>query len=394
MNTKDRTIAFAMFLAGICCYGLLYYYQPVLPLLADSFGLSAAESSFAVSFSTLGMTVGLLSGMFFADMIGRKKLISSTLFLGAFLALASSFATSFWELILACAFKGYFLAGTASVSLAYINEEVAENSKSRVTGIYIAGGALGGMSARVGAAYLGSAYSWMWASIVVATMAIVLALIIFWKSPYSTCFTPQRKTFKVLIVDNVHLLCDRQLLAYCSIGAVMIGIFVSLYNYISFLLLAPPFDLEHFYISKIYYLFVFGLLGSVLTYRLLRRLSPLHLLQILLSTTILGLVLLFVQTLLTIVLGLIFVTISFFITHVACSYVVSNLKPSHRSIAISVYLLLYYISSSFLGSATGLLIDHWNWSFFVAVLIFFVLVLLVVSVWIGRYEKRLRENSK
>ncbi len=387
MNSKDRTIAFTMFLAGVCCYGLLYYYQPLLPLLVKEFGLTAAESSLAVSFSTLGMTVGLLVGMFFADRVGRKKLFSTTLFLGAVFALLSSFAFSFSGLIFASAFKGFCLAGTVSVSLAYINEEVTDKNKSRVTGLYIAGGALGGMSARVGAAYFGNAFSWYGASILIACVAMLFSGVIFWKSPYSTNFEPVKKTFKNLFSDNVGVLTNGYLLAYCLIGATMIGIFVSVYNYISFVLVAAPFELPRLYVSNIYLLFVFGLFGSVITHRLLRFFKPLQLLQIVLLSSFLGLFLLLTSSVFTVILGLILVTISFFISHVVCSYVVSNFKPRLRYVTISVYLLLYYISSSFLGSVTGTLLDNYSWTILVSVLIGLVVLLLLLSLWIANYEK-------
>ncbi len=387
MNTKDRTIAFTMFLAGISCYGLLYYYQPMLPLLVKSFNVSVTESSFAVSFSTLGMTIGLLVGMFFSDSIGRKKLFSTTLFLGAVLALLSSFANTFAILILFCALKGIFLAGTASVSFAYINEEVSKESKSRVTGLYVAGGALGGMSARVIAGYLGSVFSWMWASIIIATIGLIFASIIFVKSPYSTNFVSRKKTFKILFYDNIMLLTNKYLLAYCSIGAVMIGIFVSLYNYVSFVLLSPAFALPKIYVSNIYFLFIFGLFGSVLTHKLLAHLKPHKLLRLVLLTTAFGLILLLLNSLYFIVLGLVFVTISFFIAHVVCSYIISNIQPSHRSIAISVYLLLYYTCSSIFGSATGFLLDNWDWIGLVGSLLACVAILLGITIWIGKNGK-------
>ncbi|MBS9768453.1 MAG: MFS transporter [Flavobacteriaceae bacterium] len=389
MNTKDSTIAFTMFLAGVCCYGLLYYYQPLLPLLAKEFGLTATQSSFAVSFSTLGMTVGLLIGMFFSDRVGRKKLFSTTLLLGAIFALLSSFSTSFLGLVTACFLKGICLAGTASVSLAYINEEVSETNKSRVTGLYIAGGAFGGMSARVGASYLGSVFSWFWASILVALLGIFLTVLIFWKSPYSTKFTPQKKTFKMLFVDNLNLLTNKYLLAYCCVGAMLIVIFVSLYNYISFVLLRPPFELPQIYISNIYFLFIFGLFGSVITHRLLRFLSPIRLLQILLFTTFVGLVFLLFNSLFFIILGLIIVTMCFFMSHICCSYKVSNFSTSHRSVAISIYLLMYYTFSSVLGSLSGTLLDYGSWSIFVAVLLGVVFLLLIITVWIRKREHNL-----
>ena len=73
--TKDRKISICVFLSGFSCFAQLYYFQPLLPDLAQEFGLSASYSSLAISFSTLGMVVGLFTAMFVADSIPRKKLI-------------------------------------------------------------------------------------------------------------------------------------------------------------------------------------------------------------------------------------------------------------------------------------------------------------------------------
>ena len=77
--TKDRKISICVFLSGFSCFAQLYYFQPLLPDLAQEFGLSASYSSLAISFSTLGMVVGLFTAMFVADSIPRKKLISAAL---------------------------------------------------------------------------------------------------------------------------------------------------------------------------------------------------------------------------------------------------------------------------------------------------------------------------
>ena len=47
-----RRISLALFLAGFATFSLLYCVQPVLPELAQAFGLGAANSSFALSVST------------------------------------------------------------------------------------------------------------------------------------------------------------------------------------------------------------------------------------------------------------------------------------------------------------------------------------------------------
>ena len=147
--TKDRKISICVFLSGFSCFAQLYYFQPLLPDLAQEFGLSASYSSLAISFSTLGMVVGLFTAMFVADSISRKKLISAALLSSAVFSVICSYSPSFFLLVALSALKGFLLSGATSVSLAYISEEVQPRNKGKITGLYIAGNAFGGMGGRV-----------------------------------------------------------------------------------------------------------------------------------------------------------------------------------------------------------------------------------------------------
>jgi hypothetical protein len=61
IKNRDLQIAIAVFLAGLSCFGLLYYYQALLPDLVEYFKINKAKSSFAVSSATLGMALGLIT---------------------------------------------------------------------------------------------------------------------------------------------------------------------------------------------------------------------------------------------------------------------------------------------------------------------------------------------
>lgn len=79
-------------------------------------------------------------------------------------------------------------------------------------------------------------------------------------------------------------------------------------------------------------------------------------------------------------LGLAVFTFNFFVIHVLCNRIVSEYNISKRSVTISIYLLVYYLGSSILGSATGVLLDTWGWPCFLAGLI----ALLLLNFWIVR----------
>ena len=159
-NAKDRKISICVFLSGFSCFAQLYYFQPLLPDLAQEFDLSASYSSLAISFSTLGMVIGLFTAMFVADSIPRKKLISAALLSSSVFSVICSYSPSFFLLVALSALKGFLLSGATSVSLAYISEEVHPLNKGKITGLYIAGNALGGMGGRVISSYLSTAFSW------------------------------------------------------------------------------------------------------------------------------------------------------------------------------------------------------------------------------------------
>ena len=60
-------IRVAIVLSGVAVFSQLYLFQPLLPELCDAFGISPAQSSFAVSRGTLGMAAGLFLFAFAAD---------------------------------------------------------------------------------------------------------------------------------------------------------------------------------------------------------------------------------------------------------------------------------------------------------------------------------------
>lgn len=235
-SSKDKTISICVFLSGFSCFAQLYYFQPLLPDLATQFNLSASYSSLAISFSTLGMVIGLFTAMFVADSIPRKKLISAALLSSSVASVICSYSNSFFLLVALSALKGFLLSGATSVSLAYISEEVLPKNKGKITGLYIAGNALGGMGGRVISSYLSTEFSWRTASASIGILCAVFAILFLIFSPRSMNFKPKRENFKSLIISNLHLLTSAKLLPFYLIGSLMLGIFVSLYNYLGFYL--------------------------------------------------------------------------------------------------------------------------------------------------------------
>lgn len=377
--TKDIIISVCVFLSGFSCFAQLYYFQPLLPDLAKEFSLTASHSSFAISFSTLGMVIGLFTAMFIADRIPRKQLISWALLSSSIFSVISSFSTSFFFLVLLSAAKGFLLSGATSVSLAYISEEVLPQNKGKITGLYIAGNALGGMAGRVISSYISEEYSWRIASVSIGILCAFFALLFLFFSPRSTNFTPKKENFKSLITENLKFITIKELVPFYIIGSLMLGIFVSLYNYLGFYLVKEPFNFSPYLIHYIYLMYLFGIFGSVATAKLTYYFDPVQVLKTTILISIPGIGLMYITNFWIVTLGLAILTFDFFVIHVICNRIVSEYNVMKRSVTISIYLLAYYLGSSFWGSATGVVLDTWGWQYFLAGLIVLLLVLYLFA---------------
>ena len=144
-----RRIAVALFAAGVATFALLYSTQALLPELARSFSVSAAQSTLSLSLTTAGLGVALLVAGPASEVLGRTGLIRFSVIASGVVALACAAAPSWsWLLILRLA-QGIALAGLPAAATAYLREELHPDTYARAAGLYIGGNALGGMTGRL-----------------------------------------------------------------------------------------------------------------------------------------------------------------------------------------------------------------------------------------------------
>lgn len=381
-KSRDLQIAISCFVSGLSCFGLLYYYQALLPALVTDFKITTAESSLALSASTLGLALGLMSIMFIADRYSRKRVIGYSLILASILSFASSFVAQFWLLIFINFLKGFLLSGATSVCLAYISEEVSASKKLKITGFYMSGNAIGGMLGRVLSAQIAHEYSWQTASLWMGGMGIILAILFFVSAPQSQHFIPKKQSFKMMIKTNLMIVFNRKLFRYYLTGFLLLGVFVSLYNYMAFFLTQSPFNISKDWISLFYFLYIAGVLGSSSVSFWQQKIpNPNGILKAMTLIGMLGLSLLFLQNKWMVICGISIFTYAFFIAHTVCSKQVGEMYQNKKSVTIAVYLLSYYLGASILGSSTGLIISQFGWMYFLMtlILVFGIIFLLFLK---------------
>ncbi|HEY4570368.1 MAG TPA: MFS transporter, partial [Kribbella sp.] len=138
-----RRLSIALFAAGLATFALLYSTQPLLPELVDAFHVSPSQSALSVSFATLGLGLALLLAGPASEVIGRTTLMRWSVAATSGFALLSAFAPTWHTLLALRGLQGIAMAGLPAVAMAYLREEVHQDSHARASGLYIAGTAVG-----------------------------------------------------------------------------------------------------------------------------------------------------------------------------------------------------------------------------------------------------------
>ncbi len=354
-------ILLSLFLAGFAVFSSLYCVQPMMPFLAKFFQITPTHSSFPLSFSTIALALGLLFAGLISDRFGRKRIMAIALFSTASLLLISSFLP-YWEIFLATRMMiGLAVSGVASVAMTYIGEEIAEKDVGFAMGLYISGTAIGGMGGRLIAGVLLDFISWQTATLIIGMLNLLIAIVFYMALPASKHFKSypiQLKRFTESFKKN---LSDRKLCLLFIEGFILMGCFVTVFNYMSYHLLEKPFELSQTWIGLISIAYLSGIYSSPHAASWSRKFGRDNVLIVMFCTMILGLWLMLIPSLTMILIGLLIFTFSFFAAHSTSSSWVSIQSLQYRDVGSSPYLFCYYLGSSVLGSANGIVWENYGW---------------------------------
>jgi YNFM family putative membrane transporter len=379
-SSAFKAVLFSLFLAGFAIFSSLYCVQPMMPILADYFHISPTQSSFPLSFSTIALAVGLIFTGLISDRFGRKPIMVWSLFSVSILLLLSA-VWPVWSVFLATrVLIGLTVSGVAAVAMTYIGEEVAAKDVGFAMGLYISGTAIGGMSGRLLAGVLVDFISWQSATLIIGLINLCIATIFYFLLPKSRNFQAYPIKLSRFLTAFQHNLSDPKLRILFLQGFILMGCFVSVFNYLSYRLIQSPFELSHVWIGVISITYLAGIYSSPRAAAWSQKFGRFQVLVAMLGSMLLGLVLMLVNSLVLIFIGLLIFTFAFFAAHSTASSWVSVQSLQYRAVGSSLYLFCYYLGSSVLGSSSGLVWENTGWfglSLFIGIIL--VIGLLVAQ---------------
>ncbi|AVV37945.1 MFS transporter [Pantoea vagans] len=371
-------VTLALFSAGLATFALLYCVQPILPVLSQQFGVSPATSSLSLSISTGLMALGLLVTGPLSDAIGRKSVMVTALMLAAICTLISATMTSWHGILIMRALMGLSLSGVAAVGMTYLSEEMDARVVAFSMGLYISGNSIGGMSGRLLSGVLTDLFSWRIAVAVIGCFSLASALM-FWKIlPASRHFRPITLRPRNLLINFRLHWRDPGLPWLFAEGFLLMGAFVTLFNYIGYRLLDAPWHLSQAVVGLLSVVYLTGSWSSPKAGALTSRLGRGPVMLGATAIMLLGLLVTAFDSLWLILPGMMLFTAGFFAAHAVASGWIGPRARRARGQASSLYLFSYYVGSSVAGTLGGLFWHNFGWSgitLFISVLL--ILALLV-----------------
>lgn len=357
-----RRAAVALFAAGMATFMTLYYVQGLLPVFTEHYGVSPAASALAVSATTALLAFSIVPAGMLSERFGRVRVMSISALSAAFLGLVLPWSPSFEFFLAGRALQGMLCAGVPAVAMAYLAEEIDAGSLGAAMGTYVAGTSIGGLTGRLIPTIAVDLTTWRWAMELTTIVALTFAVTFTRLIPPSKNFAQQTVKLAMTARQLKAHLQDGPLLCLFGLGFVLMGGFITVYNYLGYRLLDAPFNLPPTVVALVFLMYLAGAASSAIAGRISDSWGRGSVLISLLALMGAGLAISLADNLSAVLIGVLLLTIGFFGAHSISSSWVSARASRNRAGASSLYLLSYYLGSSVVGALGGIAFAYAGWN--------------------------------
>ncbi|MCI1593333.1 MFS transporter [Heyndrickxia oleronia] len=388
-GTKSFRMAnLALFAGGFNTFAILWSTQPLLPEIANEFHISPAVSSLTLSSTTIALAISMLVVGSLSEVFGRKSVMTISLIASSILAIITALSPNFHLLLLCRILQGIVLAGLPAIAMAYLGEEIDPKSLGMAMGLYISGNSIGGMGGRIISGVLTDYFNWHIALIGIGIISLMASLLFWFTLPTSAHFQPRKFAVVKLGKSLISQFNEPGLIYLFGTGFLLMGSFVSLYNYIGFQLIAPPYSLSQTIVGFIFIVYIVGTFSSTWMGMLADQHGRRKILQLSLLILLIGACITLNTNLWLKIIGIAVFTFGFFAGHSIASGWVGKLSTHDKAQASSLYLFFYYIGSSIGGTVGGMFYSDFGWIGVIVMIIVFTIIAIGLSVRLGTIAKR------
>ena len=186
----------AIFLCGLSPFMVLYCFQPILPVMAQAFALSPAQSSLLLSVTAISIAIAMVFSSILSDRVGRSTMMFWGMAISALLSFAIPLAANFEQILIIRLLIGVALSGISAIIMTYISEEFESNDRLKKMGIYVSGTSIGGMLGRLITGFITDHWGWQVAIYSIGALSVLLGLLFMYLLPASQKFVANQSSFK------------------------------------------------------------------------------------------------------------------------------------------------------------------------------------------------------
>ena len=355
-------------IATVISFSTLYIPQPMLPLLAESFGVSAGEAGLLMTVAMLPLAIAPSVYGYFLQAIPAKLMLTVALVLLMFDQVCFYFVDEFWHLIVLRLLQGLLLPAIFTALMTYCASMVPAQLVRRAMGFYIGATILGGFSGRLMGGVFASSFDWRSAFVVMGLMQLIpLLLLTRVESDADINFArlDPKSISRVLLNRNFRFM-------FLSLASVFF-VFSGILNIVPFHLQNIDATATPFIISLLYLGYLVGAPVSFFSDSISKLMNDERKgLWLGLLIHGFGLVMLLFVAFKGLVLMMFFLAAGFFLIHALLSGLTNHLAQEHKGVVNGLYVSIYYFSGALGSWLPGYLFEGLGWN---GMIIVFMLIL-------------------
>lgn len=364
--SQPRLPTFPVILAGFAAFLDLYSTQPLLPLLARTFGASTFEVGLTITAPTVAVAITAPFIGRLADRLGLRRVIVGSAFTLTAATVLAATSSSLHQLIFWRFVQGIATPGIFASTVAYIHEVWPATHAGRATAAYMSGTVLGGFTGRAVAGVVAADVSWQAAFVALAILTGAVAVALWLWLPAEPIV---REWADAAGSSFAHLFRNRRLIATCAVGFCVLFTQVAMFTYVTFHVAAPPYSLSTMALG---WLFGVYLVGAVVTPFSGRWIDVYgHRVGIASAMAIGGggALLTLVPSLAVIVCGLALCATGVFVAQATSSSYIGAVTTQDRALAVGLYSTFYYAGGSVGAALPAALWTRGGWPACVALIV-------------------------
>ncbi len=385
-NKLSSTTVWIMAIATGLSVANLYYNQPLLAELQKEFGVTVKEVGIIPTLTQVGYALGMLFLVPMGDMFERRKLIviTSLAVTGALIMAAT--AHSLWIMVIASLLIGLFTM-VPQLIIPFAAHLASNENRGKVIGIIMSGLLIGILCSRTISGFLGDLFGWRTVFYSAAGLMIVLASCLWFVLPASE--VTYKGSYFGLIKSIGTLVKEEPILRESAVvGAMIFGVFSSIWATLIFLLSSPHFAMGAKEVGLFGLLGAAGAMAAPVVGRVADKKGPRTGVAIGLSVLALSVLILWGsgESILGLIIGIFILDFGIQAAHISNQTRVFALREDARSRLNTVYMFSY-----FMGGALGSLVASYAWNMGqwtgVCTVLSVGTVIAVLAFWLGRNAK-------